>query len=155
MNRGTILIVDDNEDDIFFIRRALDRAGINNSVHVVENGEQALEYLKGVGRYSDRNVYPLPKLTFMDVKMPGKSGLEVLGEIRRDSRFKHLVIVMLTTAGYARDISLAASLGANSFLIKPSDTDDLNKIFQKAADYWLQVHQHADLLETSAFHAGV
>jgi CheY-like chemotaxis protein len=154
MNRGNILIVDDNEDDVFFIRRALDRAGINNAVHVLETGEQALEYLKGVGRYSDRSKHPLPRLTFMDVKMPGKSGLDVLSEIRKDPNLKHLVIVMLTTSGSAKDVSLAAALGANSFLIKPNDTDDLNKIFKKAADYWLQVHQHADLLETSVFHAG-
>ncbi|EEF61603.1 response regulator [Pedosphaera parvula] len=155
MNRGTILIVDDSEDDIFFIRRALTRAGISNPIQVIDCGDEALAYLKGLNRYADRIQYPLPCLTFMDIKMPGKSGLEVLAEIRNDPQLKKLVVIMLTTSGHSRDIAHAATLGANSYLVKPSDTDNLNDVFKKAADYWLQVHQHTDLLETSAFHAGM
>lgn len=155
MNHGTILIVDDSEDDIFFIRRSLQRAGITNPVHVAESGEQCMNYLKGNGCYADRMKYPMPRLTFMDIKMPGTTGLEVLSGIRNDDALKHLVVVMLTTSGHSRDIARAAALGANSYLVKPTDTEDFERLFKKAVDYWLQAHQHADLLESSSFHAGI
>lgn len=155
MNRPTILIVDDNEDDVFFIQRSLKRTGISNPVQVAESGEQCMNYLRGIGRYADRDKYPMPRLTFMDIKMPGVTGLDVLAKIRNDDELKQLVVVMLTTSGHSRDVARAASLGANSYLVKPSDTEDFDRLFKKAVDYWLQVHQHADLLETSSFHAGI
>src|SRR5215203_3421143 len=82
---GAILLVEDSEDDVFLMKRALKNAGITNRLCVVEDGQQAVDYLSGVGEFADRSTHPIPSVVFLDLKLPLKGGLEVLGWIRRQA----------------------------------------------------------------------
>src|SRR6476620_3551007 len=109
-----ILVVEDREDDVLLIFRALEKAGVKNRVHVVCNGEQAVDYLRGRGGYSDRALYPLPQLILLDLKLPGMSGFDVLQWIRSDSQLPSFLVVVLTSSENINDVNLAYRLGANS-----------------------------------------
>ena len=117
----TILLAEDNDDDVLLIRRAFAQAGLVEPLHVVPNGELAIAYLKGDGAYADRSLYPWPKLLLLDLKMPRKTGLEVLEWIKSNPQSRPLKVVVLTTSTELRDVSLAYQLGAKSFLVKPAD----------------------------------
>lgn len=115
----TILLVEDNEDDAFIFSRAYRLAQLAHPVQVTTDGEEALDYLLGEGEYSDRNKHPLPFLIFLDLKLPLKSGHEVLQVIRSDPKLADIAVVVLTSSGESRDITRAQELGANAFLVKP------------------------------------
>src|SRR5690348_9746215 len=91
----TILLAEDNSDDVFFFRRALKNIGIQNPLQVVTDGEQAVDYFLGKGQYADRHKHPLPAIAILDIKMPKLTGLEVCREIRSDTSLKHLPVVIL------------------------------------------------------------
>src|SRR5437879_1980484 len=93
-----ILLVEDKEDDIFLIRRAFEKGGILNPLHVVRDGDEAIEYLAGEGKYNNRAEYPLPQLMLLDLKMPGTDGFEVLHWVRQQPGLSSLVIVVLTSS---------------------------------------------------------
>src|ERR1700739_3934799 len=95
----TILVAEDQDDDIFLLKRALTRADIKAHLHFVPNGEEALAYLRGERQYSDRKRFAFPHLTLLDIKMPLKSGLEVLQEVRQDPRLTRMLVVVLTSYG--------------------------------------------------------
>src|SRR4051812_28005161 len=95
---GTILLVEDNEDDVFLMTRALKAAGIANPLQIVEDGQQAIDYLKGAGRFADRNTYPMPAIVFLDLKLPIMMGLEVLEWIRGEPGLSDIVVVVLTSS---------------------------------------------------------
>src|SRR5438046_1544463 len=117
--RAVILLAEDREDDVLLIRRAFARAQVTNPFFVVRDGEEAIEYLKGEGRYSNRAEYPLPSLMLLDLKMPRTDGFEVLKWIREQPDLRGLRVIVLTTSDHIRDANLAYQLGANSFLVKP------------------------------------
>ena len=119
MVNHTILLVEDNEDDVFLMRRALDEARVTAGLQIVEDGQQAVDYLSGAGKYSNRSQYPLPKLVFLDLKLPLKSGHEVLTWIREQPDFESLVVIVLTSSDQPSDIRISYRLGANSYLVKP------------------------------------
>src|SRR5204862_5487055 len=96
-----VLLVEDNEDDIFFMRRAFRNASIANPMVVVQDGQSAIDYLGGRGTYANRSEYPLPGLVLLDIKLPLRTGFEVLNWIRTDPRVKPLVVVILTTSSEA------------------------------------------------------
>src|ERR1044071_5432955 len=104
---AVILLADDLENDIFLVRRALASAGVKNPVFVVRDGEECVAYLHGVGKFGNREEYPLPDLLLLDIKMPKMDGFEVLREIRRDKHFAPLRIVMLTSTEDIFDINKA------------------------------------------------
>ena len=133
-----ILLVDDSEDDVFFMQRALDAAGISNPVFVAEDGLKATDYLSGAGQYGDRNTFPLPALIFLDLKMPGKNGLEVLAWLRRQEDLRGIVVVILTSSQEPSDLRQAYHLGANSYLVKPSTTQRLSELVRAVKAYWLE-----------------
>ena len=118
-NEGTIfLLVEDNEDDAYFMQRAFKEAGIKNALFTVTNGEEAIEYIGGRGAFSDRQKYPLPDFIFLDLKMPGLDGFEVLSWLRREQ--KSLVrVAMLTSSPEEIDRKRARELGADCYLLKP------------------------------------
>jgi CheY-like chemotaxis protein len=138
---GTILLVEDNDNDVVFMRRALANAEVLNPLQVVTDGEQALDYLTGAGKFSDRIKYPLPILTFLDLKLPTKSGLEVLGTLRQIEELKTLVVLVLTTSNEPKDIQQALKLGANAFLVKPSMFSDLTEMMKATKAFWLHFNQ--------------
>jgi CheY-like chemotaxis protein len=116
---GAILLVEDNEDDVFLMKHALNSAGVSNPVFVVESGQQAVEYLSGSGPYQDRSHYPMPVIVFVDLKLPLLSGHEVLAWIRGQRQLESLLVVVLTSSNEPSDVRRSYSLGANSYLMKP------------------------------------
>src|SRR6478672_2236577 len=103
--------------------RAFEKAGIKNPVQVAADGEEAVAYLTGQGEFSDRASYPLPHLVLLDLKLPKMDGFQVLQWIRTSAHLPGLRVVVLTSSDNIRDVNLAYSLGANSFLVKPMDFD--------------------------------
>src|SRR6185436_13849348 len=99
--RDPILVVEDDENHAFFIRRAFTEVGLRNPAHFVEDGEQAIAYMAGEGRYANRSEFPLPSLMLLDLKMPNQDGFEVLEWVRRQPSLAALRIVVLTTSGAA------------------------------------------------------
>jgi CheY-like chemotaxis protein len=144
--RGAILLVEDNEDDIFFMKRAMKSAAVENQLQVVTDGQQAIDYLQGAGKFSDRTQFPLPILVLLDLKLPHKSGHEVLRWIRDQSKFETLVVIVLTTSRETSDIEEAYRLGANAYLVKPPGAPELIEIVKSLKQFWLthnEFTQHA------------
>jgi len=142
MQNLPILLAEDCEDDVFLLKRAFKKARLTNPLKVVSDGEQALAYLKGDGEYADRDKYPFPSLLLLDIKMPRMNGLEVLSAIRKDPRLRRLVVIFLTASNLDQDVNEAFDLQANSYLVKPSDTDGMVDILGKVNDYWLRINQY-------------
>ena len=137
----TILLVEDNEDDRFFMKQAQQKAGIQNPMHIVHDGQQALDYLKGAGEYGDRQKYPLPFLVLLDLKLPLVSGLEVLEWIRSQPALETIIIVFLTSSREDRDIDRAYRLRANSYLVKPATAAKLEEMVKSLGEYWLRYNE--------------
>ena len=136
-----ILLVEDNEDDIFFMKRAFKGAGIVNPLLVVEDGQQAIDYFSGNGKYSDRAVYPIPALVFLDLKLPFVKGLDVLAWLRRQAGLSELVVVVLTSSNEPSDLKQAYRLGANSYLVKPPTAEEIGDLAKAFKLYWLEFNR--------------
>jgi CheY-like chemotaxis protein len=137
-NSRTILLVEDNQDDVFLMRRALSDARIVNPLLVLETGADALDYLAGTGKYDDRDAYPLPAVVFLDLKLPFTYGHEVLAWIRRRREFESLIVIVLTSSNEARDLSRCYALGANSYLVKPPTAEQIKAMAKAFHWRWLQ-----------------
>ncbi len=137
----TILLVEDDPNDIILIKRALRKAKVVNPIQVVEDGEQAADYLTGEGAYVDRKRYPLPGLLLLDLKLPRKSGFGVLKWLRQQPVLKRLLVVVLTSSNEVADINRAYDLGANSYLVKPVDFDALLDMMKDVNAYWLHLNE--------------
>lgn len=119
----TILLAEDDANDVCFLSRMFQKCGILNNLQVVENGEEANNYLKGEGRYSNRTLYPLPVLMLLDMKMPKYSGLDVLRWLQTQPK-PSFPILMLTTFQDLKSMNEAYSMGASTFLVKPIREED-------------------------------
>jgi CheY-like chemotaxis protein len=138
MNREhCVLVVEDNGDDVLFIRRALKKTGITCPLRVVGDGETALDYFEGRGAYVDRDANPIPTLLLLDLKLPRRSGFEVLQAVRANPVLGRLVVVVLTSSRESADIEKAYALGANSYLVKPISPDAMSELVQALSLYWL------------------
>lgn len=136
-NLALFLLVEDDPDDVLLMRRAFAKAKITNPLQVVPSGQEAIEYLSGAGRFSDRSEFPLPNVVLLDLIMPGMDGVEVLQWIRAQPDLATLRVVVLTNAQAPRDIERAYKAGANSFLVKPSDFDRFVELSQAFSGYWV------------------
>ena len=125
MPNDPFLVVEDEPGDALLIQRAFAKAKIPNPVHLVRDGDQAVEYLQGLGPYSDRTRYPLPKVMLLDLKLPRRSGLEVLEWLREKPGLKRLSVVVLTSSRETSDVNRACDLGVSSYLVKPVDYNQL------------------------------
>lgn len=134
--QALILLVEDREDDVLLLRRSFQKAGIGNPIQVVGNGEEAINYFSGTGRYSNREEFPLPELVLLDLKMPKVDGFEVLRWVRSQPELAGLRVVVLSSSESIRDVNLAYALGANSFLVKPADFNDFVELSGFINDYW-------------------
>jgi CheY-like chemotaxis protein len=137
LHESTVLLVEDNPDDVLLIQRAFRKAGIVAPLQTVTDGEMAMAYLEGSGAYVDRQRYPLPVLVLLDWKLPRKNGLEVLGWIRARADLKEMPVVVLTSSREPADIRAAYGAGANSYLLKPVDFAKLLELVQGLGLYWL------------------
>ena len=137
-----ILLVEDNEDDVFLMKRALKAAQIANPLFVVEDGQQAVDYLSSTGQFSDRQAHPFPAVVFLDLKLPMKSGLEVLEWIRAQEHLENLVVLVLTSSSEPSDLKRAYSLGANSYLVKPPTANQLLDLAKAFKWYWLEFNRY-------------
>jgi CheY-like chemotaxis protein len=134
--KKTILIVEDTEDDVFFLKRALKAAEIVNPVQVVVDGQQAIDYMAGDGAFADREKYPLPFLILLDLKLPYVMGLDVLKWIRERPEFKPILIAVLTSSQADNDISATTRLGGDFYLVKPASKQKLTDLVKNLAGHW-------------------
>lgn len=132
----TILQVEDDPNDVFLLQHAMNGAGVANPIQVATDGQQAIDYLKGAGKFANREKFPLPCLVLLDLKLPYVMGLEVLKWIRQQPG-PALVVVMLTASAEEDDIATAYRLGANAFLTKPSKASKLVEMAKAIKDFWL------------------
>lgn len=133
----TILLVDDSEDDLTLMRAAFQKAGCDNPLQKVRNGEEAIAYLKGDGPYGDRNQFPLPAVMLLDLKMPMKNGFDVLSWLRAQAGLGRLSVIVLTASTRTEDIARAFDSGANAFLVKPGTLDGLTSMVRCLCE-WLR-----------------
>ncbi len=145
-----ILLVEDNQDDVFAIQRALERSRILNPLRLLTDGQQALEYLSGTGDYVQRDLYPLPFIMFLDLKLPYVDGFEVLAWVRQRPELQSLVSIVLTGSSESRDREEAYGLGARSYLVKPPTTRSVLEIFASLDSYWLSRSSIAPVLREPA-----
>lgn len=139
--RMTIMLVEDLEDDILLVRRAFAAVKVTTPLHVVRDGEEAIEYLEGVGKYSNRAEYPVPHLILLDLKMPKMGGIEVLRWIKLQPELKALRVVVLTSSEDISDVNEAYEAGANSFLVKPLEFINYPAMMQTLSKFWLRDSQ--------------
>ncbi len=132
-----ILLAEDEDNDAFFIARAFQKRQILNPLQRVKDGEEAITYLKGEGKFADRKQFPLPILMVMDLKMPRLSGFEVIAWVRQQPVIKRLPIVVLTSSRENPDINRAYELGANTYLVKPVDFEGLVDMIERLNLFWL------------------
>lgn len=142
-DQSTILLVEDNRDDIELIEYAFGKAGIANPVAVVTDGDSAVAYVEGQGAYADRRAHPLPSLFLLDLKLPKRSGFEVLGRIRATEATRRTPVVVLTSSNQELDIRQAYDLGANSYLVKPVGHDALLVMVRSLEAYWIKLNRTA------------
>ncbi len=138
---ATILTVEDNADDAELIAYAFDKVGVPNPLVAVADGDAAVDYLSGTGAYADRRRHPLPALILLDLKMPKRSGFEVLAFLRIQEATRHTPVVVLTSSNQQADIERAYALGANSYLVKPVSRDKLIDMIRSLDAYWLKLNQ--------------
>lgn len=137
----TILLVDDDENDVLLLQRAFRKAGLHQSLRVARNGQEAVNYLLGADDYADRERYPLPFLLLLDLKMPGVDGFEVLRRARAEPDLKRLLIVVLTSSNLQTDVDRAYELGANSYLVKPVEFEEMVHMVQRFQAYWAEINR--------------
>lgn len=132
-----ILVADDEKNDIFFLRRAFQKAGLNALIIEVPDGEEVEKYLAGEDSFSDRSRFPMPGLVVLDIKMPKRDGFDVLKWLQSRDELKDLTVVMLSSSSQDSDIRKARELGARDYFVKPSDFDQLTELVQTIAQRWL------------------
>ena len=139
--QSTILVADDDQNDVFFIRRAFQKSGYTHPVMHVIDGQEAIDYLRGAAAFSDRGRYPLPALLVLDLKMPKVDGFDVLTWVKAQPEFKELPVVVLSSSSREDDIQRAQKLGADDYRVKPADFEDLLALAQEVATRWLRAAQ--------------
>jgi len=133
----SVLLVEDDENDVVLVTHTFKKAQINNPLQVVTDGAEAVEYLKGDGKYEDRERWPLPELIVMDIKMPRLTGFEVLEWVKGNGGpLRRIPIVIVSGSDNPDDINRAYELGANAYMVKPMDSRGVEHLFQSITHYW-------------------
>jgi CheY-like chemotaxis protein len=138
MNLPCILLVEDDPNDVFFFRHALMQAGSEVDLRVASDGQEAIDYLSGVSKYADREAFPAPMLTLMDLKLPRVMGLDVLEWIRRTPGVNRTVVVILTSSAEASDIARAYDLHVNAYAVKPNGIKALTHLVECMKTFWIE-----------------
>lgn len=133
----TILLAEDQDDDVFMVERAFDKLSVLNPLQVVKDGEEAREYLAGDGPFADRSRYPFPCLVLLDLNLPKRTGLEVLEWLNGQPALKRTPVVVLTGSKDNADIIRAYTLGARAYLVKPVGLVDLFEMVKPVRMHWM------------------
>jgi len=137
-----ILLVEDDPDEVFLIQRAFQKADMKNPLQVLRDGEEAIDFLSRFGELADESLLsPIPALMLLDLKMPRKTGFEVLEWLRQQPNLKRLIVIVLTSSNQPVDINHAYDLRANSYLVKPARPEALASLLHRVEDYWLSLNQ--------------
>ncbi|MBI5687616.1 MAG: response regulator [Verrucomicrobia bacterium] len=139
MINKTVLYVEDDEHDVFFVKRAFEHLSASHCLRVVRNGLNAMDYLAGTGRFDDRQRYPEPSLVLLDLKLPGKRGMEVLEWIRQQERFQTLPVVIFTASDLEFDRRKNMERGATDYIVKPADMNNIPAILTPILKRYLKV----------------
>jgi CheY-like chemotaxis protein len=135
--RFTVLLVEDDLNDIFIVKRAFKIANLPTPLQVVTDGQEAISYLRGEGKYTDRQAFPLPRLIVMDIRMPRRTGFEVLEWVKTsDGPLRRIPIVIVSSSKSPADINRAYELGANAYMVKPMNFRDVEHLFETITHYW-------------------
>jgi len=141
MSSKTILLVEDNPSDINLTKRALQKARIMNELVVAEDGEEAIDYLFGEGKFAGRDIRQAPAIVLLDIKLPGIDGLEVLRRIRENPVIHRQPVVILTSSKEEQDVVTSYDLGVNSYIRKPVDFYQFAEAIQNLGLYWLVLNE--------------
>jgi CheY-like chemotaxis protein len=136
-NHFSVLLVEDDLNDIFLVKRAFKIAQIVNPLQIATDGQEAINYLRGEGKYAERDKYPLPELIVMDIKMPRRTGFEVLEWVKRsEGPLRRIPIVIVSSSDNPSDINRAYELGANAYMVKPMNFRAVEHLFNAITQYW-------------------
>jgi CheY-like chemotaxis protein len=141
MSLRNILHVEDDDNDIFLLQYAFEHVGIADPVHIVRDGQEAIEYLSGHGRFANRKAFPLPALIIMDLKMPRKSGLDALRWLGKQPTLRNVPVLMLSSSAQPEDITRAYEAGANAFVVKPSTNAERTRLATAIKHFWLDFNE--------------
>lgn len=145
LNGHSILLVEDDPNDILFIQRAFRQVNAAILVQIIKDGDDAVDYLAGQGKFVDRDAYPLPALILLDLKLPRRSGAEVLEWMKQQPVIKRIPVVVLTSSRENVDIDRTYDLGISSYLVKPVNFSTLSKMVAALNHYWLQLNEYPSL----------
>ncbi|GJQ22851.1 MAG: response regulator [Planctomycetia bacterium] len=135
----TILIAEDDPDDRLILKDAFEEAGVHHVIHYVEDGQELMDYLHARRKHSRPNNAPHPAIILLDLNMPRKNGQDALREIKSDPDLKRIPVIIMTTSKRVEDISLVYDLGANSYVLKPTDFTTLVMIVKGLSRYWFEI----------------
>jgi CheY-like chemotaxis protein len=143
---GTILLIEDEESDAALLRRGFEKIKVLNPIVHLTNGDDALFYLEGRGQYADRTLYPLPALILLDLKLPGMTGFQLLQWMRTRGDVRRIPVVVLTGDDGPETINSAYDLGANSYLLKSADADEIARMVKAIRQYWIELNEPPKLV---------
>jgi CheY-like chemotaxis protein len=144
-NQPVILVVEDRDEDLFMLQRAFSQLGFDTPVQYVRDGEQAIAYLRGKGRFVNRDEFPMPTVMLLDLKMPRKNGFEVLEWVQQQPDLTELRTIVLTTSEDIFEVHKAYRLGAASFLTKPLNFTEFKDAVQMVHNYWMMLNRPPNL----------
>ena len=133
-----VLLAEDNADEALLVQWAWKKVKLPGNLQIVRYGQEAVDYLEGEGKYADRDKYPLPDLVLLDIKMPKRTGLEVLEWIRHQEPLARLPVVIVSSSQIQSDVNRAHELGVNAYLVKPVDFDEFFRILQILAEFFIK-----------------
>jgi CheY-like chemotaxis protein len=145
MTANVLLHVEDDPNDVLLLQRAFRKAGSPLTIQAVTDGDKAVAYLSGADEFGDREKFPLPAVVLLDLKMPRKSGLEVLEWIRGNSALKRAIVIIFTSSKHDEDVNKAYDIGANSYLVKPVGFDMLVDVAKMIQQYWINTNERPKL----------
>lgn len=141
LDQFTPLLVEDDLNQAMLVQRCARKIGLPFALPVIRDGQEAIDYLTGIGEFEDRAKYPLPTLVILDLNLPKKSGFEVLEWIRSQPRLRDLIVFILSTSSLQNDLERAMQVGANSYFVKPLALEGLVEVLQVMAVRWNRIHK--------------
>jgi CheY-like chemotaxis protein len=149
MVRLKILVAEDDLGDVMVLRRAFAKAGVRAPIHFARDGQEVLDYLQGNAPFQDPICHPLPNLLLLDLKLPRLDGFEVLRWLREQPGLRRTLVVVLSASKQMEDVNRAYALGANFYVVKPQDPDELVRVVKRLEAYWLKINISSEHISAS------